>query len=348
MRALKLTIAFGLTALLAYFLVVRTAQIRENVGLRDSVAYWAAGRLLISHQNPYDHVAVLSLEKAQGYRDDRPLVLRTPPWSLFLVTPLGLLEPFWAWSVWIALSLACLILGVRLSAKLYGNGTPPNLFTIIAYTFAPVPACLVSGQMGLVLMFGIILFLWFERDHPFLAGAALVIPFAKPHLLGLFWVVLVLWVLQRRTKALALGFVIALSAAVAFVVLMDRHVFQQYRDMLQTASIGHEFIPALSGVLRLLFFRQMFWVQFIPMTLGVAWCLRFFLKNSSCWDWREHGPPLLVVSVLTTPYEWLSDETVLLPAVLQAAAFVYASRNTLKFGRKLALSSSPCLTCCCC
>jgi hypothetical protein len=107
--------------------------------------------------------------------------------------------------------------------------------------------------------------------------------------------------------------------------------------MLHTASIGHEFIPALSGVVRLLFFRQMFWVQFIPMTLGVVWCVRFFLKNSRCWDWREHGPPLLVVSVLTTPYEWLSDETVLLPAVLQAAAFVYASRSTLRLRRKIGL-----------
>lgn len=336
-RALKLIIALGLTALLAYFLVARTTQIRENVGLRDSVAYWAAGRLLISHQNPYDHNAVLRLEKAQGYRDDRPLILRTPPWSLFVVTPLGLLKPFWAWSAWIALSLACLICGVRLSANLYGKETPPNLFTVIAYTFAPVPACLVSGQMGLVLMFGVVLFLWLEHDHPFLAGAALVIPFAKPHLLGLFWVVLVLWVVQRRTRSLALGFVTALSATTAFAVLMDRDVFQQYRDMLHTASIGHEFIPALSGVLRLLFFRQMFWVQFIPMTLGVMWCVRFFLKNSSAWDWRQHGPPLLVVSVLTTPYEWLSDETVLLPAVLQAAAFIYASRGTLRLRTKIGL-----------
>src|SRR5690348_9710696 len=126
-RALKLVIALGLTALLAYFLLARSTQIRENVGLRDSVAYWAAGHLLISHQNPYDHEAVLRLEKNQGYRDDRPLILRTPPWSLFLVTPLGLLEPFWAWGAWIALSIACLVCGVRLSTKLYGNGTPPNL-----------------------------------------------------------------------------------------------------------------------------------------------------------------------------------------------------------------------------
>ena len=90
--------------------------------------------------------------------------------------------------------------------------------------------------------------------------------------------------------------------------------------MLRTASIGNEFIPALSGVLRLLFFRHMFWVQFIPLLAGLIWAVRFFARNALSWDWRQHGPALLVVSVLTTPYEWLSDETVLLPAILQAAA----------------------------
>jgi hypothetical protein len=336
-RAVKFTVALGLTALLAYFLVVRFPQIRQNVALRDSVAYWAAGHLLISHQDPYEHEAVLRLEQVEGYRDDRPLVLRTPPWSLFMVAPLGLLKPLWAWAAWIALSLLCLIVGIRLCRELYGRGTPPNLFAVITYTFAPVPACLISGQMGLVLMFGVILFFWWERDRPALAGAALVIPFAKPHLLGLFWLVLVLWVVQRRRGALTVGFFVALLAASAFAVLMEPSIFRHYRHMLSTASIGNEFIPALSGVLRLLFFRRMFWTQFVPMTIGLIWCLRFFLRNSPCWNWREHGPPLLVVSVLTTPYEWLSDETVLLPAILQAAAFVYASRNHLKIRTKLAL-----------
>jgi hypothetical protein len=92
--------------------------------------------------------------------------------------------------------------------------------------------------------------------------------------------------------------------------------------MLHQASIGNEFIPALSGVLRLLFFRRWFWVQFIPMMLGLVWGLWFYFKNRSHWDWRRQGLPLMVVSVLTTPYSWLPDEVVLLPAVLWAAVCI--------------------------
>src|SRR5205823_14428962 len=160
----------ALTGVLAYVMVWRSPEIRQNVAVRDSIAYWAAGQLAIHHQNPYDRAAVFRLEQERGYKDPRPLILRTPPWALFVVVPLGFLNPFLAWVVWIGLSLSCLLIGMRLCARMYGEGTPPNLFTILGYTFAPVPACLVSGQMGLVLMLGFVLFLWWEPKRPVLAG----------------------------------------------------------------------------------------------------------------------------------------------------------------------------------
>src|SRR4051794_20857008 len=111
---LKLIVAAGLTGVLAYVLVLHSPQIRRSVAVRDSIAYWAAGRLLIHGQNPYQHQTVLRMEREQGYDDQRPLVLRTPPWSLFVVAPLGFLNPFWAWGTWVALSLGCLLTGMRL------------------------------------------------------------------------------------------------------------------------------------------------------------------------------------------------------------------------------------------
>jgi Glycosyltransferase family 87 len=335
---LKIGVAAGLTIALAYVLLLRSPQIRQNVAVRDSIAYWAAGRLLLQHQNPYDHLAVLQLEREQGYKDKRPLILRTPPWSLFMVSPLGLINPLGAWAVWIAISLLCLLAGIRLSTSLYSaHAAPQNLFTVVGYTFAPVAACLVSGQMGLVLMLGIVLFLWLEPGWPVLAGAVLVVPFAKPHLLALFWIVFVFWLVLRRKYRVAMGFLLAVAFAVGFALLLDPQVFLNYREMLHLASIENEFIPALSGVLRLLFFRRLFWMQFVPMAAGLIWALWFFVRHLNSWDWRQHGPALLVVSVLTTPYEWFSDETVLIPAMLQAAGFVYATHVNMKFRKKIAV-----------
>ena len=338
-RNLRFLLAVILTALVVCFLVLHSAQVRQSVAVRDSIAYWAAARLLTTHQNPYDHAAVLTLERSQGYSEDRPLVLRTPPWSLFLVLPLGWLSPFFAWVVWLVILRACLIVGLRLTRKLYEKEfSSQNLFAIVAYTFAPVPACLVSGQMGLALTLGIVLFLFLEQRRPFWAGAALILPFAKPHLLSLFWLALAIWVVAKRRCLLAIGFASAFVAATMLALVFDHQVFTHYGEMLQVAAIQKEFIPALSGVLRLLFFRRFFWAQFVPLAIGTVWSVRYLVRNWAVWDWRVHGPALLVVSVLTTPYEWLSDETVLVPAILQAFALVYAVRKELRPGSKVLLS----------
>ena len=316
-------VRIALAAILAYAFVSHWQYLHKNVGQRDSIQYWAAGRLFLHGQNPYDFDAVLELEKQQGYKENRPLVLRTPPWSLFMVLPLGLFDAFWAWTLWIALSLGSLLLAMRLCWKMYGGGVVQrDVFWAVGYTFAPVPACLVAGQMGLVLLIGVVLFLWWEPEHPLAAGAALILPFAKPHLLVLFWVVVLLWVVARNKRNTALGFAIALAIVTATPWALHPTIFYDYRQMLHRASIGSEFIPALSGVLRLLFFRRWFWVQFIPMMLGLLWGLWFYFRNRSHWDWRRHGLPLMVVSVLTTPYSWLPDEVVLLPAVLWAAVCI--------------------------
>jgi hypothetical protein len=255
-----------------------------------------------------------------------------------MVLPLGLLGPFGAWVLWTAFSLGSLLVAMRICWKLYGaECVPRNLFSLVGYTFAPVPACLVAGQMGLCLLLGLTLFLWWEREHPFLAGAALMLPLAKPHLLSLFWLALVFWVIVEKKRTVAVGLAVAFLVATAVPLIFDPGVFRHYRDMLHEASIGYEFIPALSGVLRLLFFRQMFWVQFIPMIVGLAWAAWFLNRNRQKWDWRRHGPILLVVSVLVTPYAWLTDEVVLLPAMLQGIAFVYQTRANMKVTTRLLL-----------
>jgi hypothetical protein len=114
----KALVRLALAALLIYAMASQSHQLRIQVAQRDSIAYWASGRLLLQRANPYDPAIVLDLEREQQYQEDRPLVLRTPPWSLFMVLPLGLVNAFWAWLLWIAASLASLILTLRLCLRL--------------------------------------------------------------------------------------------------------------------------------------------------------------------------------------------------------------------------------------
>jgi len=337
-RVFKAVARLLLAGLVLYFLVQRADTLRASVSQRDSIAYWTAGRLLLAHADPYDTDKVFEMEQQQGYAEQKPLVLRTPPWSLFMVLGLGMLDAFWAWVAWVAASVAGLLLAMRLCWRIYGvQRIPQNWFWIIGYLFAPVPACLVAGQMGIVLLLGFVLFLWWEVKRPYLAGAALILPFAKPHLLSLFWVAVIFWVVSRKKWALAIGFFTAFALACLLPLLFDPLVFGDYREMLRQASVGLEFIPALSGVVRLLFFRRWFWVQFVPMAIGLAWCARFMAQRKSTWNWHEHAPVLIVTSVLTTPYAWLTDEVVVLPAILQAAVWIYLARRNMKVSARIAV-----------
>jgi hypothetical protein len=318
------------TGVVLYLVLSHLADLRANVSKRDSICYWAAAHLLVNHHNPYDSPSVMALEQQQGYTDGKPLVLRTPPWSLFMVMPLAMMNAFWAWMSWVTASIAALVFGIRLCWKMFGNDLgPPAFFLLAGYTFAPVPACLVSGQMGILLLLGLVLFLWLESSRPFLAGAGLIFPFAKPHLLALFWLLLLVWVIVEKKWKVAAGFATSFAVAIVLALISDPAVFQHYRQMLREAAIGSEFIPALSGVLRLLFFRTAFWTQFVPVAVAVPWAIRMYVVNRSSWDWRVHGLTLMVVSILTSPYAWISDEVILLPAILQATIWVYSARRQL-------------------
>ena len=221
------------------------------------------------------------------------------------------------------------MISMRICWKIYGQeGDSKSMFSLVGYTFAPVPACLVAGQMGLLLLLGLLLFLHLKDRSPFLAGASLILPFAKPHLLSLFWVTLFFWILREKKYTIAYGFAAGLAATTILAVAFDPQVFRDYRDFLPQAAIGGELIPAVSGVIRAIFFRRMFWVQFVPLALALVWSVPYFLRHRASWNWEQYGPALMVVSVLTTPYAWLSDEVVLLPAILQAVMWIYGFKRS--------------------
>jgi len=350
MKSLKLAINLFLVLLLVWFLVAHQQKIKTAVASRDSIQYWATGKLLLHRHNPYSVADVEGLESSAGWASKRPLMFRCPPWALWLVILPGLLSAYWAWVVWLAILFVSLVIANRISWRMYGDGgQPPLAFVIAGYAFAPVAACLVAGQLGLLLLLGIMVFLAYEKDQPFLAGAALIAPMAKPHMFALFWPVLALWALRQRKWTLLSGVASAFALASALAFAFDPSVIGDYRAMLLQQAIQNEFIPSLSGMVRALvfhiaipgtldrslFLHRFFWVQFVPLALGMAWTAWYYWKNRDLWSWRTHGVAVLVVAVLTTPYAWMTDEVVLLPAILQGV--LWLQRAKLKLGSHLAI-----------
>jgi Glycosyltransferase family 87 len=293
----------------------------NNAGQRDFITYWVGGQQLVHGADPYDAAAAWPMEKAAHFNFVRPLVMRNPPYAFFLVLPLGFLSPNAGLMFWFIAILVSLVASVRMIWIM--NGRPDDRLHLLGYCFAPVMECLMAGQFGIFLLLGITVFLYFQQTKPMLAGAGLLLCAMKPHLFVPFGIVFLLWTISTKAYRAPGGACIALAASTALSLAIDPHAFAQYRQMLQTGMTG-EILPTMSEMLRLIT-RGPIWVRFIPDAIGSAWAVWYFIKRRHEWDWMDQGLVVLLVSVLCSPYSFISDESLLLPAVLTA---VYRASNS--------------------
>jgi hypothetical protein len=285
-----------------------------NPGGRDFIEYWAAEQQLVHGANPYDARAILGIERAEGFGQDRAELWYSPPAVLLLALPLGFVSAKTGLVLW------QITLFLLLSASIWGiwflNGQPANLIHVCGYLFAPALVCFQAGQISIFFLFGVVLFLLLHKEWPMLAGAALLPCALKPHLFLPFAVGVLLWMVSRRAYRVAAGFFAVLIAGVVVAFSFDPMAWSQYSEMMKSERLLNEFAPTLGEGLRYLIHRDAAWLQFVPEVAGSIWAAWYFSTRRELWDWMDQGMLLLLVSVMCRPYGWFFDETVLLPAVM--------------------------------
>jgi hypothetical protein len=309
-------------------LVILTLKIDSKYATdRDFISYWAAGQQLVRGQSPYDFQAVKALEVAAGRDPADPMfMMRNPPDALFLALPLGFTEPKTGLILWLFVLLGVLLAVSFMIWRL--NGSPDSRIHLLGFAFAPALTCLMSGQLGIVLLLGVVLFLYLCRDRPYLAGASLLFCAVKPHLFGPFGaVLLVSCAVSKKSRRVIVGFGVAMAASCALAYVLDPHAWSQYSQMMHAGGALSEPIPALSPTLRLLIAPHAIWLQFVPEVAACAWAVWYFWSRRSSWDWMDHGLVVLLVGVMCAPYGWFTDESLVLPAVLTGLYRGLASRR---------------------
>ena len=292
-------------------------------GTKDFVSYWAAGRQLIHHANPYDGDAILRLEQSAGYPSGDPtLIVRNPPSALLFVVPLGFLGPRAGLLLWSLLLLASLVISTRIIWTMHGR--PKNQLNFLGYSFGPALVCLMVGQVSLLVLLGLVLFLRLHRSSPFLAGISLWLCLLKPHLFLPFGVALLVWAILTRSYFLLVGTAVALGVSSGIALLLDPAAWMHYGQMIRAPWTDTLAIPCLSIMLRRNVSPNTISLQYLPAVLGCIWALAYFRRHREHWNWIEHGAPLMLVSVLVSPYSWPMDQVILMPALLHA---VYRTRS---------------------
>lgn len=284
---------------------------------RDTIAFWAAGHLLLHHQNPYDETAMFELQRSAGFVEARPQMVRNPPFALWIALPLGGLSPFTAGMAWTLMTVLSLFASIRLLRPLLDVHQPRLLLT--SYLFAPAVACVQLGQYGTVVALGVIAFLSWQRSRPFLAGASLVLAGLKPHLLLPFAAVVACWIVTERAYRVAAGAAMALGIATAVAMVFKPGIWGDYLPILAAANADMPRVPTLAAAISAVLGSPIPWFPYVPAMLACVWAVWYFASRST-WDWARDGLLPIVVSMWVAPYSWVSDQMVLLPAIASVLA----------------------------
>lgn len=284
----------------------------------DLAMYWSAFQVVHAGGNPYDAAQLAALLDGLGIHD--PTVLYCMP-SLFLMLYPVLHLPYpAAAAAWTILNVGFLLATLLLGWKLFLRG-PVQIGPVAAaaVTFLPFLVLLKCGQISLAVsaVFLAGLAAW-TAGWSFTAGLVMSAALLKPHL---FWAAFgALGLVSLREKrfgfpaGIAAGIALQAAGVVALFPQLPAHWLGASNEPLQWLCVST--LAALRYGLSELTgqdFGVPLLVVPVLVALGTTW---WALRLEDPRELNRHVPLLLAVSVLSSPYLWIFDASILAPLYL--------------------------------
>jgi hypothetical protein len=275
--------------------------------------------VLLGGGDPYSAAELLVVERQIGWQRAEALLMYNPPWTLAIILPFCFLPYTAARSLWfLLLALGLLYAGDWVWRNYGGLASQRWVSSIAVLLFAPAYQALILGQISPLVLIGLVGFVSaIERKRYLPAGFFGLLIATKPHLVFLFWLVLILWIFRIRYWKLLISIGIFLAGPVLLVSVWRPSLLF---DFFELVSSGRQLLwvtPTLGMLLRAITGFRATWPQFVPCILGTAACL--ILWNCSWkanFSWRRYLVPILLLSTMTTLFAWAFDMVVLSPCVL--------------------------------
>lgn len=315
----KIILVLATVLLLIVLWVIFT---RINVfPMADFLEYWASGRLNLTGGNPYDAGQMLNIEKPTGWMEADALMMLNPPWVLPYGMFFGLFEyPFSRFLGFIIHLGIVFTSSVFLWRHYQGSKQGEWKAWLIVLTFAPMLHALKSGQVTILVFLGAVGFLYLiHRKLDFWAGAAASLVLAKPHLLYLFVLALIIWSLTQKRYLVLVGMAAALAVSTGIAWAANPQVISQYLLMLKTYPLELWMTTTLGAYMRVILSPEKFYLQYIPSILAAAWYILVWARRSKDIDWTTHLPLVIPISIATSPYGWTLDSMLVAISILQLA-----------------------------
>ncbi len=195
----------------------------------------------------------------------------------------------------------------------------PKWLPWVGLGFYATLVMIAIGQIAVIILLGVVACLAALRaGRDGLAGAALVLTLGKPQLVYLAVPLILLWAAQQHRWRVWAGLIGAwlLTLMVATVLSPD------WLTGYLTATGGHDFFTKLSatvsGVLKAYTGSDVLRFVGVFTLLLIPWLLRLIARH----DLLTGVNAAVLISVPLAPYGWTFDQIVLLPAIVQLAAWL--------------------------
>jgi hypothetical protein len=301
----------------------------QNFSTDDFFPYWAAGKLNLAGENPYDQQNKEKLQIAvsgHGSTTYPISIMLNPPWAVTMVMPFGEISYPLSRLTWLIVSIGCIVYSAQLYWRLYNGPTQQRWIAwIVVLLFAPMISVLEVGQSSTLILLGISLFLYFTvfRQNDWVAGASLVLVAIKPQVIYLFLIAVLFWVFHNHRWKILISAIITALLLTLIAMVFNPLIIQQYLSMVQTGYLSELATPTLGAYIRFFWLgTDKFWLQFIAPFFGGLWFLWLWCKHRKSWSWLDELPILLLVSQVSAPYTYTYDQIILLPAIIQATIWV--------------------------
>ena len=296
----------------------------------DFVEYWAAGRLNLSGENPYDPQGLFTLQVEIWPDRKEPLMMWNPPWTLALVMPFGAIKYSTARILWLVFSFSLLLFCSDYFWRVFG-GFPNQKWVaiMVSILFLPTIYTIMLGQISFLLVLSLSAFLYFHRvGKMFLAGAASSLLTVKPHLIYLFFIALIFWSIQKKQWAVIGGFVSAILSTCILVLAINPQIFHQYIYSAMNFRPTIWMTPTLGSLLREIIGSQKSWLLYLPNLIGFIWFIFYWKNNTQTWNWNQQIPVLIIASMVSTSFAWSWDRIVFIILIIEVASIFLRSTDS--------------------
>lgn len=292
----------------------------------DFIEYWAAARLQMKGGNPYDPSELLVEQQSAGWPNNEALIMYNPPWTLPLLLPFGLVDYLYGRILWLFVSYLIILFAADWFWRFYGGPVRLRWVSwLVGFGFVPALAAIRGGQINPFILLGLLGFIASVHHRRWwLAGAFCFFISLKPQLLHLFWLALLLWAIEHRRWQIVMGAAGAVCLALGIALLMNPQALTQFIAVTIHHSPDIWITPTIGAALRFLFGPDHFWLQFLAPFLSAIWFFYYWRTHRQEWDWAERLPLILLVSLLTTSYAWMTDQVVLIPVVALVSVWLWS------------------------